>query len=360
MTSIIESVKMIYSNSSKKIALCDDDLNIIWKNSELVPDKINKMNFHIANNKPISLPLEHTEICEYSDLQKTYAVNIDPLMENDTVIGYIVEFYNSMDIEMLYDSSELLKYKNNFLGNIRTSLGSILTAVNKNQANLGQILDDDIEIFNSNIKNSIARAFSSTANYQEISKYNKKYYVSKVIDVGFVVSDLIDNFHDCFERNNFKLKCNVKPNVFAKVNTERLIAVMCNLIINAYMYNPKDNKECTVAVEEKDDDVMISVTDNGGTMTKEKFDKFSEPFSKFENYSNHESLGLATVNLFAETYNGKVTLDVKKDEYTKISLYFKKGNISDKNFVLKMPAHRLFISGYDPASCIIAKGMPIK
>ena len=64
-------------------------------------------------------------------------MRFEPLRDNGIITNYLIHYYSCMDIERLSDKSGYLRFKSNFLGNIRMELSKMLAIL--------AILDGDMD-----------------------------------------------------------------------------------------------------------------------------------------------------------------------------------------------------------------------
>jgi two-component system sensor histidine kinase BaeS len=94
------------------------------------------------------------------------------------------------------------------------------------------------------------------------------------------------------------------------VDVERMSQVLDNLILNAFRYTPEGGKVVLMG-DEKDDNVLISVKDNGMGITAEDlahiFDRFYRG-DKSRQQSGESGLGLAIAKSLVEAQGGKISV----------------------------------------------------
>lgn len=95
--------------------------------------------------------------------------------------------------------------------------------------------------------------------------------------------------------------------LIAKFDRTQLIRVVTNLVKNGIQAIPIDNEnpQINVRVFSKDNDVNITVEDNGSGIAEENKSKVFEP--KFTTKTSGMGLGLAMVKNIVETYEGSIT-----------------------------------------------------
>ncbi len=99
---------------------------------------------------------------------------------------------------------------------------------------------------------------------------------------------------------------------------ERMIE---NILSNAYKYNSKPNKECTVSIQREQTCIMIRFRDNGDGIAHEHLPFVFEKFYREDNARSSvpgTGLGLAIVRDIVAKYNGTVEARSEKNVFTEI------------------------------------------
>ena len=101
---------------------------------------------------------------------------------------------------------------------------------------------------------------------------------------------------------------------------ERLYEVVINLLSNAIKYTPP-NGRIIIKSESKDDNYIISITDNGIGLTNEEKEKIFKKFGKIERYgkgldvvSEGSGLGLYISKKIIELHGGDIWVESKGRE----------------------------------------------
>jgi len=115
--------------------------------------------------------------------------------------------------------------------------------------------------------------------------------------------------------------------IIAKLDRTQLIRVVTNLVKNAIQAVPEvDAPKITVAVSSVDENVKITVTDNGIGIADDLKEKIFEP--KFTTKSSGMGLGLGMVKNIVETYKGSIEFSSQEDMGTVFSVLLPKENES--------------------------------
>ena len=140
---------------------------------------------------------------------------------------------------------------------------------------------------------SIASAFS---NFAEMPKQNSEEL--NVIEVVKLALDIFNEEHVYYFHE--------EDEIIAKLDKTQLIRVITNLIKNAVQsIENTENAKIEIRVSQENDNVIITVADNGVGIEEEVKNKIFEP--KFTTKSSGMGLGLAMVKNIVEAYDGNIT-----------------------------------------------------
>ena len=157
---------------------------------------------------------------------------------------------------------------------------------------------------------SIASAFSNFAKMP--AQQNETLNVPKIVKLAL----------DIFNEKYIEFKSE-KEEILAKFDRTQLIRVVTNLVKNATQaLKDIEDRHILVIVEEEEDMVLVSVSDNGSGISEENKDKVFEP--KFTTKSSGMGLGLAMVKNIVETYNGSIDFVSKQNKGTIFNVRFPK------------------------------------
>lgn len=157
---------------------------------------------------------------------------------------------------------------------------------------------------------SIASAFSNFAKMP--AQQSETLNVPKIVKLAL----------DIFNENYIEFKSE-KEEILAKFDRTQLIRVITNLVKNATQaLKDVENPQILVMVEEEENMVCVTVSDNGSGISEENKDKVFEP--KFTTKSSGMGLGLAMVKNIVETYNGSISFVSKQNKGTIFKVRFPK------------------------------------
>ncbi|MBO5448116.1 MAG: HAMP domain-containing histidine kinase [Ruminococcus sp.] len=346
---LFDALISVYKNSDEKIILTDMEFNMIWKNNEKLPSYIDMGKIRFCCDEPPRFPLKKMETCEYrGDFGNSSALKIQPLFSGDEVCGYLMHFYTCEDIEIMSDRSGHLKYKANFLGNIRIELSRLLAMLDSSSSDMSAGVPD------SEVRKTVIKTLSATVNYNELSKYYSGFFSSEPANISVIMDELCSEAEPFMRSAGIKFSFELDEAVYLKTNAERLKAAAANLLVNAAMYNSKEEKLCRLTLKCNEDGIAVTVSDNGDGIEPETAKKAVKPFGCFEGYGNREYLGLALANICCEFFGGHLEIKSQKGSFTDVIMRFP---APEKGVppILRSPGFPPVPNPYGTLSCIFAK-----
>ena len=157
---------------------------------------------------------------------------------------------------------------------------------------------------------SIATAFSDFAEMPEPKKE-----LLNVVEVVELAIDIFNKDHITFRSSSKKIEANF--------DRTQLIRVITNLLKNAFQAIPEGRTpKIDVNISENNDDVSISISDNGYGISKTDMKKIFEP--SFTTKSSGMGLGLSMIKSIITAYNGNITFSSKSNVGTTFNINFPK------------------------------------
>lgn len=324
---IFETLKSVYENSDEKIMLADADMRPVWDNGRGVPCNFETEKIKLYGGRSLSLPLETDETAEYEyaeEFSDVCAVKIHPLKERGEVCGYLMHFFDCEDIELISDRSGLLKFKANFLGNIRIEMGQIINMLDCRKSKYAETGDLDYLRFDREARYCVLKALSATANYNELSRYYNGHFRSSFMNISSALEELCCELSELAEQGGVGLTCDIEPAVYLEMNGERLKAAVANLVVNGIIYNSKENKTLSVTLKTYGEEIILLVADNGDGIDKETAERAKKPFGNFTGYGQREYLGIAVAEKCCEYFGGRLEFSSEDKLFTEAKMIFPK------------------------------------
>jgi signal transduction histidine kinase len=115
---------------------------------------------------------------------------------------------------------------------------------------------------------------------------------------------------DIFNEDFIVFKSN-KEYIISKIDRTQLIRIITNLVKNAIQSIPdeQEEKKVLVSVNEVENDVIITVEDNGIGIESNNIEHIFEP--KFTTKTSGMGLGLGIIKNIIENYKGTITFETE-------------------------------------------------
>ena len=155
----------------------------------------------------------------------------------------------------------------------------------------------------------------------------------KLIDLGKLINDLVVSLKSLADKKKKNIKIINLPNLKEVYCDPILInESLENLLTNAFVYAKEDSKDITISVEDRKDDYLISVHNEGyiDTISSEKmniFDKFSRGADSSKIEPSGSGLGLFITKKMMEASGGTIWFESNIKTGTTFYLTINKKNI---------------------------------
>ncbi|MCF7559676.1 ATP-binding protein [Sabulilitoribacter multivorans] len=275
----------------------------ITKSLKTISDKMNTTRLEKRNEK---IDIDDTSE-EISALVNSYNSMIDELEESAVQLAKSEreqawrEMAKQVAHEIKNPLTPMRLTVQNFQRKFNPEDENIHTKVNEYSKTLIQQIDT---------MSSIASAFSNFAKMP--AQQNETLNVVKIVKLAL----------DIFNEDYIIFKADADE-IIAKFDRTQLIRVVTNLVKNGIQSIPDDRiPKITVNVETFENNVVITVADNGSGILEENFNKVFEP--KFTTKTSGMGLGLAMVKNIVETHKGSITFTSIKNKGTSFKVVFPK------------------------------------
>lgn len=124
--------------------------------------------------------------------------------------------------------------------------------------------------------------------------------------------------------NNHKITYDLPENLWINISQMSLSVIIKNIIENAYdfAFGPEDKGEINISAKSDNNDLVISIKDNGKGIPPKNIKHIFDPFFTTKRANKHYGLGLAiSYNLLARHYNGKITCKSTIGKGTNFTIY---------------------------------------
>ncbi len=148
----------------------------------------------------------------------------------------------------------------------------------------------------------------------------------EVINLSDLLKDLVNRQNYLIEEKNLELNYKVEKNLIIKVDKEKIIKVINNLINNAIKYSPHGEKIIIKAFKSKASKTVVLEIENTGVTIEEKYlSEVFNPFFRVEKSRNRKTggsgLGLYIVSQILKSHNLYYKMESKKNSVL-FTIYF--------------------------------------
>ena len=263
----------------------------ITKSLKTISDKINETSLNQKNEK-IVIEANSREI---NSLINAYNKMVDKLEDSATMLAQSER--EQAWREMAKQVAHEIK---NPLTPMRLTVQSFQRKFDANDPELKQKLNDYSKTLIQQIDtmSAVASAFSNFASMP--AQQNETLNVVQVVELDL----------DIFNEDFIVFKSN-KEYVISKIDRTQLIRIITNLVKNAIQSIPdeQEEKKVLVSVNEVENDVIITVEDNGIGIESNNIEHVFEP--KFTTKTSGMGLGLGIIKNIIENYKGTITFETE-------------------------------------------------
>lgn len=179
-----------------------------------------------------------------------------------------------------------------------------------------ELYDEVLEIYqmSSKAKNVISRL-------SDLSRKNTE-TVFKKVPVDELVRRMISAAKSARPNEvdvQLELKC---PDTFVYGNETQLSQLLLNLIVNSYHALEATGGTLEVLTEEKNEEIILKVRDNGYGIAKEHLPHIFEPFFTTKETGKGTGLGMAIVAQVVEDHQGRIFVESEEGKGTEITVIF--------------------------------------
>lgn len=199
---------------------------------------------------------------------------------------------------------------------------------------------EGIKEYASIIQNSSQKVMDLLLNLLEWSRSQtgRMEFNPEYIEISALINNIAELLFDSAQQKPVTVSLNLQHNLVAFADKAMVSTILRNLVSNAIKFTPSGGK-ITVSTKKAQDDLIISVTDNGVGIKKEDIEKL---FRLDENHSTlgtqnekGTGLGLILCKEFAEKHGGKIWVESEFGKgstfYLSIPQPMKKNIIAENN-----------------------------
>ena len=161
-------------------------------------------------------------------------------------------------------------------------------------------------------------------NLNKMETYSS-FKVDEYIDVNQIIEEVIYGFDILSEDIEFNF--DKSNNIYLKILREHLKQLLIIFVDNAIKYCDKEKKFINIRSYEDQDNVYISIRDNGIGIKKEHILKVTDKFYRVDEsrkYNNSFGIGLSIAAQLVRLYKGKLKIISEFGLFTEVIVSFKK------------------------------------
>ncbi|MEK3992602.1 MULTISPECIES: cell wall metabolism sensor histidine kinase WalK [Robertmurraya] len=270
-------------------------------------------------------------LVEKESLILDYSTATKPLIlrANFSVIQKETGFVNGL-ITVLHDITEQEKIdleRREFVANVSHELRTPLTTMRSYLEALSDGAWKDEEIapnFLSVTQTETERMIRLVNDLLQLSKMDSKDYRLKKEWLNFVdfFNRIIDRFEIIKDENTVFERKLLEQGAFVEGDQDKLTQVLDNIISNAMKYSPQGGK-ITFKMEEREDHIIVSVSDQGMGIPSENLQQIFERFYRVDKARTRKlggtGLGLAIAKEMVEAHGGEIWAESVEGRGTTVS-----------------------------------------
>ena len=247
-----------------------------------------------------------------------------------------VRLANNLEIEKMQHEQDQklnemkLRFFTNLSHEFRTPLTLILAPLKellskKDKFGISGETENKINVIQNNAAR-LMKLVNQLLDFRKVESGNMKLFAVKTNFKEFV-DEVCHPFFELAEINNIRFKTNTaNANIELWIDRDKMEIILNNLISNAFKYIGENGK-IDVSVYEEEDEVLVSVSDNGpgipATEIKNIFDRFYRIGNKQSDGSS--GIGLALAKRFAELHSGNINVTSEPKVHTEFTVSLLKG-----------------------------------
>jgi two-component system phosphate regulon sensor histidine kinase PhoR len=336
--SLQDSLRLSEIDSSYRTRLREEKMNFPYKISRIEKpedpdmDLMNEVTIGLAN--PVTYRMDLGNSVPYLLRRISLPILFSILLLGITVLSFILLYRN------LLRQQKLAVLKNDFISNIthelKTPIATVGVAIealkNFNAIDDPKRTREYLDISS----NELQRLGFLVDKVLKLSMFEKKEMDLKyeLVNLKEVVDEVVDSLKLQFEK--YRAIVNVTSNADVTMQGDRLhlLSVVFNLLDNAMKYS-NDNPAVSIVLEGNENNVSLTVADNGIGIEPVYKEKIFEKFFRVPQGNVHNAkgygLGLSYVAEVVKKHKGSIQVDSKPGKGTTFTIILPKRTTNNKN-----------------------------
>ncbi len=266
--------------------------------------------------------------------QKGFKIARMTLLLGISAVIFISGLY--LMISNIYNKIQIRQMKEDFIASVSHELKTPLAAIKMfaETLNMGRIKDPvKVKDYYSTIireTDRLTRFINKILDFQKIEK-GKKIYSFDTVDVNELLRKAVDIYKNQVQDDTVVWEDSYAPDLpKIELDEDAMLQVFINLVINGYKYSPGE-KYIKVETSRLDNGVLVSISDHGIGIPRDKLTKIFDKFYRVERDASKDikgsGIGLAFVKSVIEAHGGKIGVEsqLNKGSTFKIFLPLERG-----------------------------------
>lgn len=201
-------------------------------------------------------------------------------------------------------------------------------------ANLSMLLDFLVEETKENEKEKILKMLIEASNnlmetlgdLNEVVDINSNKHIEKEsLNLCNEINKVSQNLSELIKRNHAKIKNDVSDGIYIKAIPAYLENILQNLLTNSIKYkHPERIPIISLNAQQKDEEIILSITDNGLGIDMEKHgEKLFNMYKTFHSHSDGKGFGLHLTKNQIEAMGGSITATSEVNKGSTFNICFK-------------------------------------
>ncbi len=297
----------------------------------------------------------YPELTVYSIKQKSNEMEGELVFERGASIFYIrygkFEDEKNRDVGIILviqditQRQKLEKMQTDFVANVSHELKTPLTTIKSYiETILENMFDGDRITDGSTVKNFLTVVDKEADRMSRLVKdllqlsrldYNKEILSKGKWNIAMLVGDAVRQIE--INALNKEQHLNVifdrQKTLYVDVDKDRIEQVLINILSNAIKYTVEKGR-IDVDIQENDDEINVSVTDNGIGIPREDIPRLFERFYRVDKARSRQmggtGLGLAIAKQIVEAHGGFIAVESKEGKGTRVTVSLPKGSAENE------------------------------
>lgn len=219
-----------------------------------------------------------------------------------------------------------LQFFTNISHEFRTPLTLIIGPLQSmlQELSVGTKLYHQAHVANENTER-LLRLINQLLDFRKVETENMKLSVAEG-NIVQLINEIVQSFEPMAEECKVSLSVEARKNISLWIDRDKCEKIFFNLISNALKHTPEGGK-ILISIKELNDDVTISVWDNGNGIKEAHLKNIFQSFFSFDEDKSHAStgIGLALVKALVELHRGTISVESEENSFSRFTVTLKKG-----------------------------------